>query len=361
LNAELQQLTDAARQVVSGHGIALDEQAGWQLVSELGWLMVAVPEEQGGLGMGPAALAALHQELGRGLGSVPFLPQILGIEAVAASTHDAGGIWLESMMAGEHRVTTPLGQSAITADEDEDGKVLLNGLAQGVPSLDRADSALLASADARCVVLVAMDKPGITVSYRPTWDKTRRLFDMRMENVRVESSRILAQGEAALALCRRLVIQRDFALAADSVGGASALLEATIEYLQTRQQFGRPLALFQALKHRCADLKAETEGARALLESNLTAAEDGSGNLLVTASTEFAACEAKQLACATFSTVAEESLQLHGGIGMTEEHECHLFLKRALLNEQLGGRLDRYDIDLCHHYLNHGQAETAPA
>lgn len=361
MNAELQQLTDAARQVVNGQGIAPDEQAGWQLVAELGWLMVAVPEAQGGLGMGPSALAALHLELGRGLGSVPFLPQILGIEAVANSEQNAGGNMLEAMMAGEHRVATPLGQSAITVDEEEGGKVLLNGLAQGVPSLDRANSALLASADARCVVLVAMDKPGITVSYRPTWDKTRRLFDMRMENVRVESSRILARGDTALALCRRLAIQCDFALAADAVGGASALLEMTIEYLQERRQFGRPLALFQALKHRCADLKAETEGARALLEANLAAAEDGEGNLQVTAQSEIAACEAKQLACAAFSAVAEESLQLHGGIGMTEEHDCHLFLKRALLNEHLGGRPDRYDIDLCHHYLDPGRADAGSA
>lgn len=359
MNSELRQLTDSARQVVTGQGLAADEQAGWQLIAELGWLMVAVPEEQGGLGLGPVALAALHRELGRGLATMPFLPQILAIDAVAHSDLADGEGLLEAMMRGERRVATPLGESSFEIVEQDDGGVLINGSAVALPSLDLANYALVASSDSGCVALVAMDKPGITVSYRPTWDATRRLFELHLHNVSVASSRLLARGPAAVNLCRRLSIQRDFALACDAAGGASALLDKTVAYLQTRQQFGRPLALFQALKHRCADLKAEVEGAQALLDANLAAAMDEAGRLEVSKTVEFAACEAKKLASDAFAAVAEESLQLHGGIGMTEEHDCHLFLKRALLNEHLGGPSNRYTVGLATQYL--GQGESAGA
>ncbi len=112
----------------------------------------------------------------------------------------------------------------------------------------------------------------------------------------------------------------------------------TVEYLQTRQQFGRPLAMFQALKHRCADLKALTEAAEALLLDGLARA----GDLASGAEAGPAGRAAKQLACAAYGAVAEESLQLHGGIGNVGAR-CHLFLKRAMLNEQLGRSRGGYE------------------
>ncbi len=136
---------------------------------------------------------------------------------------------------------------------------------------------------------------------------------------------------------------RDFGLAAESVGGAAALLEMTVEYLQTRQQFARPLAMFQALKHRCADLKALTEAAGALLQNSLTRAVGQDGHWKPAPEAVRAGKAARQLACKAYARVAEESLQLHGGIGMTSEHDCHLFLKRAMLNEHLGRAPGSYE------------------
>ena len=133
-------------------------------------------------------------------------------------------------------------------------------------------------------------------------------------------------------------MQRDFALAADAIGGADALLKQTVEYLQTRVQFKRPLAMFQALKHRCADLKAATAAADAMLSDALHRVDGNLGG----AEAELKAKGAKLLATTTFMRVAEEGLQLHGGIGMADEHPCHLYLKRALLSEQLGGANDSY-------------------
>jgi alkylation response protein AidB-like acyl-CoA dehydrogenase len=122
------------------------------------------------------------------------------------------------------------------------------------------------------------------------------------------------------------------ALAADSLGGASELLVATVEYLKMRRQFDRPLALFQALKHRCADLKVGLSAAEALLWSR--------------ASSEATPLEMgamKALATTTARRIAEEAIQLHGGIGLTEEHPCHRFMKRAFLNAALCGDADHWN------------------
>jgi alkylation response protein AidB-like acyl-CoA dehydrogenase len=100
------------------------------------------------------------------------------------------------------------------------------------------------------------------------------LFDLQFDAVELEEHHIVASGSQAQALAMRLGVQRDFLLAADAVGGAAALLQMTVDYLQARTQFGRPLALFQALKHRCADLKAQTEAAEALATRQSRASTD---------------------------------------------------------------------------------------
>lgn len=180
--------------------------------------------------------------------------------------------------------------------------------------------------------------------------------------VRRDVGKLVARINASLAVCRcgagreahccqrvccgrpqhEIATQRDFALAADSVGGATALLDLTVEYLQARKQFGRPLAMFQALKHRCADLKVQTSAAEALLFDSLSRLDGQNAGT----EAETMGKAAKYLACSVYSRVAEEALQLHGGIGMTSDHSCHLFLKRALLNEHLGRRSDTYEVDL---------------
>ncbi len=171
-----------------------------------------------------------------------------------------------------------------------------------------------------------------TIQARPTWDRTRCLSDVHFTNVALDQALVLASGASAIALCERLAAHRDFALAADAVGGAAALLDLSVDYLRTRRQFGRPLAMFQALKHRCADLKVQVAAAEALLLDSLARFADQPRQAADLGRV------AKQLACAVYARVAEEALQLHGGIAMSAEHNCHLYVKRALLNRQLGER-----------------------
>jgi len=335
MSVELNELQDSVRQVIDAVGIAAAEDILWPQIVELGWLLVAIPEAAGGLDTGIQGAAAMHLELGRGLSAAPYLPAMLAIDALTESALQDRDAWLERVTTGEF-VTVSLAESKIQLNGDK-----LNGTASAVQSADNAKHVLIWSANNDVVALVELDQAGVERIARQTWDHTRRLFDVRLNHVSLQNQIVLARGPEAAALIARLLVQRDFALAADAIGGAEALLKQTVDYLLTRVQFKRPLAMFQALKHRCADLKAATAAADAMLFDALRKVEgDVAG-----AQAELKAKGAKQLATSTFMRVAEEALQLHGGIGMADEHPCHLYLKRALLSEQLG-RGDVYAADI---------------
>jgi len=334
MTGEIAELQESARRVLDGAGLAADEAKTWPQIVELGWLLVAVPEELGGLGLGLTAASALYTEIGRGLAAIPYLPAMLSIDAVCHSGLADREIWVERLAGGENYVATPLAAALLSAEKGG-----VTGTLSAVPSADKASHVLLMAADQ--VALLPLAQSGVKVTARQTWDKTRRLFDIRLEAVAIDEELVLARGEAAAALVRRLSTHRDFALAADAVGGASALLERTVEYLQTRRQFARPLALFQAIKHRCADLKTIIAAAEALLVDSLGRIEDPGDEAAA-----LMAKQAKSLACSTYFHVTEEGIQLHGGIGVTAEHPCHLFLKRAMLDAQLGAPGDSYARDI---------------
>jgi alkylation response protein AidB-like acyl-CoA dehydrogenase len=195
-----------------------------------------------------------------------------------------------------------------------------------VPDADRASLLLVDHVDYMRIVPLHACK----LVQRPTWDETRRLFDVELPSENIGED--LIQGTAAWALSDRLQICKLLALSADSLGGAEAALAMTIDYLKTRRQFDRPLAMFQALKHRVADLKIAHRAAEALLWNRAT----GTPSLA-----EMGALKAH---CTTvYARIAEEAIQLHGGIGLTQEHPCHLFLKRAFLNCALGGDADHWE------------------
>jgi alkylation response protein AidB-like acyl-CoA dehydrogenase len=247
----------------------------------------------------------IHNELGRVLAPGPVIAQMLAIDALAAADGVAGrDALLERAMGGEMMTASLAGA----------------GLAC-VPDADRAGH-LLVIGDRR-VDLVPLD--GAKIALRDTWDRTRRLFDVTLDPE--AEGLTLARGDGAASLARRLEAQLLFALAADSLGGAAAILELTIDHLKTRRQYGRPLAMFQALKHRVADMKAWLSAAEALLWARAAAESP--------LAVEMGALKAH--ATGVYRAIAEDAVQLHGGIGLTMEHHCHLFLKRSMLNCALGG------------------------
>ena len=342
----LVELRDSARQVISAAALPADEDSTWSLLSELGWLLASVPEELDGLGLGVQGAGVLHTELGRGLSEAPFLPAVMALDAVCHSDLADKTGWVGRLTSGDC-VTASLADSALELQR-ANGEATLTGLASAVQSADRASHALVWTNDAACIALVCLEQAGVERIERPTWDTTRRLFDLRFTQVALDEQLVLAAGPDARDLIARVQTLRDFGLAADSLGGAAALLDLTVEHLITRRQFGRPLALFQALKHRCADLKTALAAAQAMQNDSLARMADHIGS----PEAQLSGQKSKYLACSVFSQVAEESLQLHGGIGMASEHPCHLFLKRAMLNEHLGTGGGSYAADIADSFLS---------
>lgn len=321
---ERAELHDAAQKAFPADQLTPARDASWQLAAEMGWLMITLPEDAGGLGLGADSAAAIHFELGRVLSTAPLIPALLAVDALAAADKLADReSWIERATTGELITTSLLPQGGVTAEAGT-----LSGTLAAVPDADLAGHVLVLAEG--IAALVPLDAAGVTVSERPLWDKSRRLFDVALNGAAIDPALVLAEGDAAQALEQRLLGQLQLALAADSLGGANATLDMTVEYLKTRKQFDRPLAMFQALKHRCADLKVHIAAAEALLWSR---AVDGDASVTDLGSL-------KALATDVYRLVVEEAIQLHGGIGLTEEHPCHLFMKRAMLNLQLGGSLD---------------------
>lgn len=323
---ERAELHDAAQKAFPIDQLKPAREASWSLIAEMGWLLLPLPEDAGGLGLGRDASAAIHFELGKALSTAPLIPALLAVQALAAAddlTDRAG--WIERATAGE-LITLNLLPGDITLDAS--GSIRLTGTLPAVVDADLASNILVVTRGV--VALVPINGEGVAVTERPLWDESRRLFDVVLDNHLVAPELVVARGDAAHEIAERLQGELALALAADSLGGAAAALDMTVEYLKTRKQYERPLAMFQALKHRCADLKTQVVAAEALLWKR---AVDGDATVV-----DLGALKA--LASDVFRMVAEEAIQLHGGIGLTEEHHCHLFMKRAMLNLQLGGSLD---------------------
>ncbi|WP_395395119.1 acyl-CoA dehydrogenase family protein [Novosphingobium sp. BL-8A] len=322
---ELNELTDAAQKAFPAEKLSPSRDQSWQLAAEMGWLMVRLPEEDGGLGFTREASTALHLEMGRVLSAMPLIPAQLGLQAVAASEDFAERAdWLERLAGGEY---APLPMLSAKMTEGSDGSV--SGTISGVFEADMA-VAVVAQLPGG-YALVPLDAPGVSIVDRAIWDPSRRLFDVVLDGY--APTLMLTDATGAKALHDQLSGEAQLALAADCIGAAGAALDMTIEYMKVRRQFDRPIALFQALKHRAADMKTRIVVAEALLWKRVR--DDGASV------TELAA--AKVLAAEAFRFVTEEMVQLHGGIGLTDEHPCHLFLKRALLNLQLCGNADLWN------------------
>jgi len=288
-------------------------------MAELGWMLLTTPAEQDGLGQSFVALAPIYQELGRALASVPFAGTMAAADVLACVAHASD--LLARIGSGE----------AIFAVAEGDGLALNDSRASGTLAdvLDgcKATHLLLL---AEKLFVIDLSVAGVTVGDVTTWDRSRSLADIQLDNA---PATILATGPDARAIVRAHL---DLAIACDSLGGADQALTEAIAYMGTRQQFNRPIGSFQALKHRSADLKVALEIARAFTNDACEAfVERREGWASI-------AAQAKLLASETYHAITEESVQFHGGIGFTWEHDCHLFLKRALLNEMLGGTPEQY-------------------
>jgi alkylation response protein AidB-like acyl-CoA dehydrogenase len=184
---------------------------------------------------------------------------------------------------------------------------------------------------------VLLERAAVEIEVQPIADRTRSLVTLTCRDAPAQATRLLF-GEAAARIAAQLLDSANILIASDAIGGAEAACAITMEYLKTRVQFGKPIGSFQALKHRSADHKVAIEAARRLVDRAQGAPPDAPRTSLWAALAKMAACDA-------FVAMAADMIQMHGGIGFTWEHDAHLYLKRAMLDQFLFGstavQLDR--------------------
>lgn len=341
---ELGALSDSARRVLDEHQnrqqllkdpawLAQSDQLLYRTSAELGWLGLCVAEKAGGLGQPFNALGALYVELGRALAGPSIVATTVGLELLSAASADPDVTDLiETIIAGDQRALALVGGTVVVKAQRQGARLVLKGGARNILGGAHATHLLIPiEAPNPAVAMVRADHPGVVIEARKAWDQTRgEVFDVSFQHLELPLSSLVLQGAGASQALARAAAHFDLALACDALGGSEQILHETLAYMQTRTQFGRAIASFQALKHRCADMATEIEVARALLTSACRSTDDAHAWR-----TQAAACRLHT--GAVYRRVTEDAVQLHGGIGFTWEQSCHLFLKRARLNDALGG------------------------
>ncbi|MFD4195448.1 acyl-CoA dehydrogenase family protein [Amycolatopsis thermoflava] len=306
------------------------------LAADLGLAGLAVPEELGGQGASYREVAVVLEELGRSVAPVPFLGSaVLATAALLA----AGDTELLPRLAGGELIGALAVPLTTAPDAGFPGGVsantegALSGSVRTVADASVADVLVVPAVGPDGPGLYAVEKAGATVTEVVSLDLTRRLADVSFDNA---SSRLLASGPGAESALRQALLVGAGLLASEQVGVAQWCLDETVAYLKQRYQFGRPVGSFQALKHRLADLYLEIVSARATARYAADTLATGDSDVPVAVAVAQSTCSAVAL------HAAEESVQLHGGIGMTWEHPAHLYLKRAKSSELALGTPGRH-------------------
>lgn len=332
LTDEQEDLRAATRRLLTDHApmprvreIAVDggdyDRDLWRRLAGLGLTGLIVDERHGGGSAGHVELCVVLEELGRALAPVPF---VAGPVLAATALRAAGGVAADELLprvaSGAAIVTVAVpeaaGSGTVHATRDGD-RLRLDGTIGPVLDGQHADQVIVATDTG--LALLDSDPPGLTRTPLTSTDPTRGFARLDLAGVRARP----LDGDDPAAVRRRIADTGALALAAEQVGGMTRCLDMTVEYAKIRMQFGRPIGSFQAVKHACADLYSEIEQATAALRYAAWAADEDPAAFGVAASLAKAACSQ------AYSHVAAQTIQLHGGIGFTWEHDAHLYAKRA--------------------------------
>lgn len=355
LSDEQQQIADSAAaflleasampavRVASESSSGLDH-ALWRGMAELGWCGVLLPESAGGLGLGLIELVLLQEQLGRRLACVPFFDSVALAATVlrelpgSALAQD----WLVPLAAGQKMAALALdpslGAAACARGRRKDTGWTLDGDWPQVGSAATADVLLLparAESGESLLFAVPADAAGVGVRPLTTLDATRRMAQVQCRAVALPAAHCIGQGAQLDAVLARTLQLGAIALAAEQVGVAQQCLDLTLDYAAQRSQFDRPIASFQAVKHRCAQMLVELEGARSAVYGAACIADIAPGATTLL----FHAAQARVAATEAAQFCAREALQLHGGVGFTWEFDPHLYLRRAQACSQRLGPL----------------------
>jgi alkylation response protein AidB-like acyl-CoA dehydrogenase len=305
-------------------------------IGENGWLGMLLPDDYGGLQLGPTELALVMQQAGRALAPEP-ISQVMLAALMIAESGDAAvrKLLLPSLAAGEAVIIpalqdpagdTDLTDTKMTAERRGD-EWRLNGRKSFVLCAGTGDGFLVSARDAEGLVIchVPRTTKGLDIRLAPTVDG-RAYGELTFHDV--PSSHLIARANTASAMLQRYHSLALVAAAAEMLGLMEAVSELTVEYLKTRKQFGRPIGSFQALQHRAVDNYVLIESTRSLLHQICEGGEPLSASM---------ASALKAVASSAALTVGKSAVQLHGAIGFTDEYDAGLYLKRAMwLSSYLG-------------------------
>ncbi|RFO94989.1 acyl-CoA dehydrogenase [Rhodoferax lacus] len=336
------------------------DRALWQEVAAMGWCGVHLPEDAGGLGLGLVELALLQEQLGRHLACIPFFDSValaasllrslpgsaqtaalLGslasgeqMLAVAMAQPDADLQWAACASANANANAIPSASASASARAIANGAGwLLSGYWPAVGSAHLADVLLLPAHTAlgECLLFaMPADAQGLSLQPLQAVDATRRSANVRATDVQLPATACLARGPALDQAWQRARCLGAIALAAEQVGVAQACLDLTLAYTAQRVQFGKSIAGFQAVKHRCAQMLVALEQARSAVYGAAAVADTEPAAAVLLLHAAQARMEATQAAL----YCSREAIQLHGGMGFTWEFDPHLFLRRAQLASQ---------------------------
>ena len=320
----------------------------WQQMAELGWLGVTVDEEHGGIGGGPVETMVLMEAFGTGLVLEPYLSSIVmggNLVSLAGSQAQKQAV-LPAMVQGSHKLAFAYVEAQAGYDlfdvqtraEAGDGGWLLSGAKGVVLGAASADTLIVSArtaGDSRDLAgiglfLVPRNAPGVRLREYRTVDGLRAA-EVELSGVQVSADAALGDPEGAYPVMEAVAARTIAALCAEAVGAMDVMVESTNEYLKTREQFGRPIGKFQVLQHQMVDMLIASEEARSMACVVALRLDEGG-----TASAR-AVSGAKQLIGKHGRMIGQRSIQLHGGMGMTEEMAIGHYFKRLTMIDIMFG------------------------
>lgn len=319
--------------------------AAWATLAELGMTALPVPEAQGGFAGSAVDMFVVMQELGRGLVVEPYFATVLGAEFLRLGGRHAA--LLEQVASGELKLACALGERqsrhdmrdiATQAMPDGDGyvlngekKVVLHGAQAGMLVVSARSSGEQRAEEGISLFVVPVDAAGLRILDYRTLDGLRAA-DVVFDKVRVDAGAVIGTPGAGWPILDAALDYGAGLLCAEAVGAMEAIFEATLDYLKTRQQFGAPIGKFQALQHRMADMYIHLEQARSMVL--LAAVRLGSSDA---AERRRAVSAAKYRINLAARFIGQQAVQLHGGMGVTDElPAAHYFKRLASIELTLG-------------------------
>jgi alkylation response protein AidB-like acyl-CoA dehydrogenase len=325
------------------------DRASWRRGAELGWTSLLVREADAGgtlSGNGTADLAIVAEEFGRSVAPGPLIPLNICAQMISRSGSDSQRAEvLPGLLDGSVIATWCFHESArpwdglgrtLTATKSPAGGWVLHGTKMAVEYAAQADWLLVSvgGPDGPTQFLLRADTPGVTIRQKDSIDLVRRYADLRFDQVPVEASSIIGQAGGAAGDIERQITTAVALQCAEMSGAAGKVFEFTLAYAFDRYSFGRPLASYQALKHRFADMKTwlESSYATSLAAANAVGACDRDASKLASIAKAYVADRCPEL--------IQDCIQMHGGIGVTWEHDLHLYLRRVTADAGTLGTAD---------------------